>query len=506
MADPRGFIVKQCAPAYAKSGAAIGSATSTRRDFFNAIGKVGDLQVLNDIGGGKVGKGLRTLASISNSIRVGSGALPSSIGKTLDSGANWVLETTGIAPAVVQAVSNFHPNIANQAYGQAKQVFQSVKSGSFSFNNIPNALQDLQNLERLGRNIFTPGGNDAHTTLSERCEASPYAVDLIARAPKYKFLFVVQFIPEDGYSALAGHDFGPLDMAFVVKKSSRPGVHFIMEDVNYYNFRTKVITKTEFQEMTMSFHDDNMNFATEFYNAYLRAMSPITGLEPGQSALFEEAGMSFLDNTLVQNNILGAIDGNLYSASSGPLANNRKQVFKEIRLYHLFDWGNKMTVYRFVNPRITVLNPDDLDMSVGTEGSELSMTFNYDSVYVDTNVNLKNNDGKYNIAQTQRGAVYPLRFSTGTDGPSSSGFNPTTPAGVPSYSTGDPLNMINTSSATGATEAAGFQSTASIANRAEAAYTDAVNNAQSAVDQITNEVNGVSGDIIDAGTTLGNVG
>lgn len=460
MADPRTFTVKQCLPSYsAKSGASIGAATTARRDFFNSVGKVGDLNVLNDIGGGKIGTGLRNLSSISNSIRTGCGSLPTSIGSTLESGANWVLETTGIGAPVVDALRNFNPGIANQAYGQAKQLYSQVKAGDFKSTDIPSYLQDFQNLERLGRNIFTPGAGDVQTSLGERCEASPYAIDLIARAPKYKFLFVVQFIPEAGYSALGGADFGPLDMAFTVKKSTRPNVKFITEDVNYYNFRTKVVTKTEFEEMTMSFHDDTMNFATEFYRSYLRAMAPISGITPEESRFLEQQGMDFEKKTLKSKQILQAIDANTYAASHGPLAEDRKQVFNEIRLYHLFDYGNRMTVYRFINPRISSLSPDDLDMSVGNEGSELSLTFNYDSVFVDADVSMKDNGGKYNLGQTQRGAVYPLRnnSSTSTGGPNNSGFNP---YGAPIGGTGscDPLNTVDTSSATGGTGFPSMQS------------------------------------------------
>lgn len=442
MADPRTFVVKQCEPAYAdKSGASIGNATNMRRDFFNSIGKIGDLQVLNSVGGGKIGKGLRNLASISNSIRVGAGALPTSIGTTLDSGANWVLAQTGIAPTVVDSLRGFNPAIANQAYGQAKSVYEQVKQGNFRSSNIPGVLQDFQNLERLGRNIFTPLFGDAQASLGERCDASPYAIDLIARAPKYKFLFVVQFVPEAGYGALGGQDFGPLDMAFTVKRSTRPTPRFTYEDVNYYNFRSKVVTKTEFEDMTMSFHDDTLNFATQFYHAYTRAMMPITGLENGESSLLEQGGMDFVGNTLRENQIQNAIGANVYSASSGPLFNDRKQIFKEIRLYHLFDNGNRMNVWRFLNPRITSINLDDLDMSVGTEGSELSLTFNYDSVYLDPDVALADTS-KYNLGQTQRGSYYPLKYN----GPSGAQVGPTSTTTSVNGQFTPPFNPINTAS------------------------------------------------------------
>jgi hypothetical protein len=444
MGDPRTYTVKQCEPAYLqKSGASIGSATSTRRDFFNSVGKIGDLEVLNSVGGGGVGKGLRNLASISNSIRVGTGALPSSIGTSIDTGANWVLQQTGIAPTVVESLRGFNPGIANQGYAQAKNVFTAVKGGNFKTGDIPAVLQDFQNLERLGRNIFTPGGGDGQTTLGERCEASPYAIDLIGRAPKYKFMFIVQFIPAPGYGPLGGQDFGPLDMAFTVKTSSRPNLKFHMEDVNYYNFRTKVVTKTEFEPMTMTFHDDVVNVATQFYNAYMRAMVPITGIEESGalSDILEQGGMDFVGNTLKDNQILGAIGANSYAASSGPLFNDNKEIFKEIRLYHLYDNGNMMNVWRFFNPRINTLALDDLDMSIGNEGSQISLTFDYDSVFLDAEVSLQL-DKKYNLAQTQRGGVYPLRYN----GPTSSAAGAT--AGIPNVAgnAADQLMGINTGS------------------------------------------------------------
>lgn len=442
MTDPRTFTVKQCEPSYAqKSGAAIANSSAGRRDFFNSLGKVGDLQVLNSVGGGTVGKGLRTLSSISNSIRGGQGALPTSIGSSLDSGANWVLAQTGIASTTVDVVRGFNPAVANQAYGQAKSIFTSVKNGTFtSPTGIPGALQDLQNLERLGRNIYTPGSGDVQTSLGEHCDASPYAVDLVARAPKYKFLFVVQFIAEAGYGALGGHDFGPLDMAFTVKRSSRPNVKFHYEDVNYYNFRSKVITRSEFEEMTMSFHDDTLNFASQFYHAYVRAMAPITGIEDSgsKSDLLEQGGMDFKDNTLKTGEIINQIPASTYAASTGTLANDSKQVFSEIRVYHLFDNGNRMNVWRFFNPRISALTLDDLDMSIGNEGSELSITFNYDSVFLDPDISLAS-DKKYNLKQTQRGAVYPLHYN----GPTGGKVGPlSTSTNVNGMFT-DPLGLVN---------------------------------------------------------------
>lgn len=446
MADPRTFVVKQCQPAYAAgSGADIASATSSRVNFFNSIGKVGDLQVLNDIGGSKIGRGLRTLASISNSIRGGCGSIPSTIGSTIDAGARWVVESVGMSQSVVDAVRTFQPAIANQAYGQAKQIFSKVKQGHFKFTDIPDYMQDFQNLERLGKRIFTPDSGDVQSTAAEHCDASPYAIDLIARAPKYKFLFVIQFVPSAAYASLAS-DLGPLDMAFVVKRSTRPSPKFHEEDVNYYNYRSKVITKVEFSEMQMSFHDDNLNTTMQFYDAYMRAMSPIANIDERSMSSMEQSGMDFGDNVLKEKQIRNAIAANAYAATHGLLAGNEKSVFKEIRMYHIYDWGHHMNVWRFLNPQITQMTLDEVDMSIGSEGCNLDVSFVYDSVYLDAGVEVANNGGKYKLSETQRGAVYPLRFRGAGDSgvPNNSGINPygTT---TPQPGVCDPMNPVSTS-------------------------------------------------------------
>ena len=463
MADPRTFSVKQCPPAYAaKSGAGIGSATSARRDFGNAVGKIGDLEVLNSVGAGAIGKGLRNLASISNSIRTGCGALPTSIGGTIDAGANWVLEQTGIGSTVVDALRGFNPGVANTALGQAKAVFEQVSQGGFKATDIPSVLQDFQNLERLGRNIFTPSRDDAQASLGGACEASPYAIDLLARAPKYKFLFIVEFIPTPAYSALSVGGVPVLEMAFTVKKSSRPNIKFQTEDVNYYNYRSQFVTKTSFEEMTMSFHDDIRNAATQFYTAYLKAVSPIANIDPwgggAHSSILELQGMDFTykpeaneqgAGTLNQPKmIVDQISANRYSGSSGLLADGEKTIFGRINLYHVFDYGRRMTVYSFVNPRITSLAPDDLDMAIGTEGSELAITFSYDSVYVDPDINLATSEKYGNIRDKQPGAVYQMKYNgtASTVGPNPQGIDP---FGVPTSGSlsCDPMSKVNTSTA-----------------------------------------------------------
>lgn len=451
MSDPRAFTLKTCRQKEP-------SRVTDRRAFGNAIGKVGDLEVLNTTtAGSNIGKGLRTLASISNSIRTGCGSLPSSIGTSLDTGANWVLEQTGIAPTVVNALADFEPGIANQAWGQAKQIYEKVSQGGFKLTDIPYALQDFQNLERLGRNIFTPGVGEQRAIAV--CEGiSPYAIDLILRAPKYKFLFVMQVVFSERYAAL-----GNLDFAFVVKNTTRPSLKYHMADANYYNFRTQHATRTEFDEMKMSFHEDTGsgrsanagpsgelgNNALRFYNAYMRSTVPVTNYQTHMQA--NQADQQGMDFSRIGHPVMNdvGIPSYQYGASMGPLLTkgdgtiDERGIITEIRLFHIYNYGHHMNVYKFFNPRITSLTLDDLDMSNSSEGTEMSLSFNYDSVYVDTGLPMKTD--QYNLEQMMSSARYPLRYnvsSAGTPLPERT----TTPFGSPKSATTDSCSpAINTS-------------------------------------------------------------
>ena len=426
MPDPRSFTVKTCTT----YGQARGT-SSPRRDVFGAAGKIGDLAVLNSVGAGKIGQGLRVLSSVSNTIRGGCGSLPTSIGGVLagglEAGAAWVLANVGIARPIVEAVRDFNPGIANQALGQATAIFQKVKQGNFKITDIPGVLQDLQNLERLGRNIFTPGRGDANVSLRDVCDASPYAIDLIARAPKHKFMFVVQIVPQFGYDELSN-----MDLAFAVKQSTRPNVKYIADDVNYYNYRSKVITKAEFEEMNMTFYDDMLNNAANFHAAYIKAMSPIANFEQWSGTVdFENGGMKF-DNTSVISNT--SIPTNRYASTTGPLLAENKTVLQEIRLFHLFDGGRKMNVYKFFNPRIVALTLDDLDMTTSGDGTSVQINFVYDSVFIATDVSFESGELASNAKSGQlRSAQYPLRYNSAATAtrPANPGIAPSgTPAAV----------------------------------------------------------------------------
>jgi len=477
MPDPRASIIKPCPPAYlGRSSAELGNSTASRRNFANAAGKIGDLEILNKSGSGsKIGQGLRTLASISNSIRTGCGALPTSIGGALGAvadtadaaftaGTDWALQQMGMNITTVEAVRAFNPQIANQAQGQAQVIYDRVRKGNFKFSDIPSVLQDFQNLERLGRNIFTPSSTDRNAALQPRCEASQYALDLIARAPKHKFMFIVQFVPSSGYDTLTG-----LDAAFMAYEATRPNIRYQMEDVNFYNFRSKVITKTEFEPMTIKLYDDIGNRVGNFHAAVLKALTPVANF-PSRLEFNspEDLGTRYdtegpeIDGVVFQ--------GRSSTASYGPLNNipgtttGNITLFEEIIVYHVFDGGRLLNVYRCYNPRISDLKLDDLSMAESAI-TNLEFTFAYDTCFVDTNVSFRDGTLARSAQSASAGvansALYSLRYidSPGAaTGPNNAGIQPSPP--VPASTTCGPTNTSNPAATPGIASPAANQAPA----------------------------------------------
>jgi len=234
-----------------------------------------------------------------------------------------------------------------------------------------NAAPQIFNSNSIGnRGSSGAGGNTGGS------EPSNYATELIAYAPKYKYLFIVELEWKPSYA----QQMKDIQAAFVIKNSTRPNVNVEYEDINMYNFRTSVPRRVTYQPMTMRFYDDNRNQSMIFWNAYLKAVSPISNMNfPG---MFDESGMGF--DSLNSASAYGFSTHN-YSASYGPTNTpTEKNILAQINLYHIYKQGQLRNVYRFYNPKIENLVLDDVDMSDGSNGNEVEITFKYDALNVST--------------------------------------------------------------------------------------------------------------------------
>lgn len=350
------------------------------------IGAFANLQVGS--GGGAVGAGLTKLVGISNQVRtLGAAALPIAAAAN---GQGFVLSTVGIDPNQLQTAGSFNPSVANESFATASQVYNQVRQGTFTSASIPGVFSGLQNGAAMISSLFSP--NSAVTSpqgshFGQMCGAKNYAMDLIALAPKYKFLFVVQFEFDQAFQQDASRAFNP---AFVIKSSTRPSVDFEYEDVNMYNFRTRVAKKTTYQPITMKFLDDDHNHAFQFYTTYLKLLSPIanieteiTKLDPLDAYDLAGGGLGFSSPTQPISTGFGNTVGQGYAASIGPLGTNPATInaLRRITIFHVYRQGRMMNVMHFYNPKITKMDLDDLDMAV-SDGTEVSLTFSYDSLFI----------------------------------------------------------------------------------------------------------------------------
>ena len=388
--DPRRFTVKACPKVQATK---IASSTA-RKDFFGALGKVGDIEVLNRFGDGDVSAGLRDLASISDGIRTGdtSSAI---IGN--DNG--YVFNALAINQNEATKAGQFNPGILNRATAQADVVLDSVKAGNFKLSDIPDVSQDFQNLTRLMGGILTDDSGHTSTRDLGVCGASPYAIDLVQYAPKYKFLFIVQVTLDPSYSELGD---SADKLAFVVKTSTRPNINIEHEEVNMYNFWTRVPKRAVYEPITMRFYDDNKGIAHLFYTSYLRSLSPISrlgGMDSGSglnTGLFEENSRNFNSASTQSSASLTALEGNAVS------------IIKEIKLFHIYDYGKFMNVYHFYNPKLLTMNLDDLDVAENAGGNEIELQFAYDAMHITPAFSVQQDPNRITDLTGGKSAAYPI--------------------------------------------------------------------------------------------------
>jgi hypothetical protein len=178
------------------------------------------------------------------------------------------------------------------------------------------------------------------------------------------------------------------DLTFVVKRHARPNVNIDYEEVNLYNYRTKVAKRIEYQPVTVGFYDDIQSGALAFIQRYLEVTSPSTriGANTALYKSFEELGMAYGDNQDGQagTTTSGHIDG--FSMFGDALGERDTSIISYINLYHVYSGGTFVDVYTYAKPKITEVQLDDLDMTQTGDGSEIAFTFMYDALNIETKV------------------------------------------------------------------------------------------------------------------------
>lgn len=369
--DPRRFVVVHC-----------DSKAQARRQQLERSKRNGAITGLDKLAGieglGVIQEGLGTLVSAAG---VGGNEWENIVGGGVEGILTTVLGPQG-SNLVTGTLGKLNPGAVNKGVATAKIILDKVKRNDFNWRDIPQYLSDFKNLYTLGSMVADPYLNGAAQSNNPvvACSASPYAVDLVQQGVKFKFLFVVDIKFHPLYQNLSA-----VSPAFVVKTADRPTIEYEYEDLNLYNYRTKVIKKASFSPVTFTFHDDEQNSAVAFYNAIMRVMSPIVNNYATGS--YGQLGMEYDGAYVPSTGSDAATQGiNVYdhAASIGPLMGSAISPIQSINLYHVYNGGQNVNSYSFINPRVMNMALDQLDMSAG-ETTELKMEFSFDTVQITNN-------------------------------------------------------------------------------------------------------------------------
>ena len=252
-------------------------------------------------------------------------------------------------------------------------------------NSLPQTVGGIPGLSiipGLGK-IPVPGVEDLNKALSPLNAARfslngdmttlHYADDLNNHFPKFKFLFKVRFFgfPSNGSDHSAFY--------FFVHKCDKPKVRFNHTDVNYYNFRTRVLTSVTYEPLSMTFLDEIGDSVNEFFRMYLAQRS---GTGVGNYGIDRGWGPS---------------------SSSRPYNNGYSEKFNQRivveQVFNMLQGGSSETRanrFIFINPRIETFDFDELSHEDSSNGSMATITFSYDSIITET----VNDDTLYSWGQT----------------------------------------------------------------------------------------------------------
>lgn len=241
----------------------------------------------------------------------------------------------------------------------------------------------IDNFKALGLSDEDARALSAESRLGEFNVRSPAGSNAMI-APKQRFLFQVEIDLNPLVYQAVSREVSELVLkkfGFFVKSIDRPKVEYIYEDVNMYNYRTRVHTQTKQQPIKMNFWDDARNTVGEFINIYRKAHSAAARQETMEAGNPEETGFTFSH---------GILDASIRDFSHRSfLPNNAKTFIKKLVVKQIYSTHSThqssafaLTEYTFLNPVITSFDIDDVNHE-SNESNGVMVEFQYDSLHID---------------------------------------------------------------------------------------------------------------------------
>lgn len=215
--------------------------------------------------------------------------------------------------------------------------------------------------------------------------APSYAYDLNWYQPKYQFMFKVIFDLYPEYQEFFQNQHSN-NFQYVIKTIQRPRLVYNYEEVNLYNYRTKILKTTSYEPLTISMIDDFNNTLHYFIQKFQQAYSPIANFNPVKNAgsnILRDKGFDF-------GSKLNSAGRQHLKDELATEENFSPTPLRSIQIFHFTEFGNVTNKFIFTNPRINSINFDELTYA-GGEGNYIELTFDFDAVYIEdpenTNIN-----------------------------------------------------------------------------------------------------------------------
>jgi hypothetical protein len=91
---------------------------------------------------------------------------------------------------------------------------------------------------------------------------------------------------------------------------------------------------------------------------------------------------------------------------------NTMNILKEIKVYHIYDFGTYMNVYHFTNPKVLSIALDNWSMEEN-EGNTIVGDFSYDGVHIELAVPISTDDSQ-TISTLSATGTYSLHPNSGS--------------------------------------------------------------------------------------------
>lgn len=216
-----------------------------------------------------------------------------------------------------------------------------------------------------------------------------FRTDSYSYSPKFKFLFHVYFDINTNLIDPKNAAF-PVDKQFglAVKTIQLPAFTFDTHTMNQYNRKRIVQTKIKYDDINITFHDDNANLIRQlWYNYYTYYYKDATklGIDSSRQVSrgpekidYNKRNIYDYDMESVDWGYIGESASDQRSQLAGSLSMSKVPFFKSIRI-HGFN-QHSVSMYTLINPIITGFKHDTYSYSEAGGTMENSMTIGYETV------------------------------------------------------------------------------------------------------------------------------